>query len=59
MNIGDNVVWRFLDKKFFRKGTIINFIGETHELIELEDSNVLSTGERIIIKQSEIEIHVI
>ena len=65
MNVGDNVVWRFLDKKLFHQGKIIRFLGEANALVEISSLQLDSEGflreDRAsqIIKQSEIEIYVI
>ena len=56
MNIGDKIIWRYKDKKTWKRSEVVTLFPE--QLIELkmyEDFGLMETDKKIIVKLTEIE----
>ena len=56
MNIGDKIIWRYVDKKTWKRGEVLTlFPNQLVELTVTEDFGLIPTNNKMIVKLTEIE----
>ena len=55
MNIGDMIIWRFKDKKLWKRGKIGDIINE--KIIVIVDNNLILA--EVIVKLDEIDLEIL